>query len=153
VLLQAGANPVGADCSRADSPLAPVRIARESGWREMIETMLANMERREVARLYEPPQRGPVPPEARNTLERLVERYRDRLEPGRTQIVATVEVDAAGTSRSCELKEATGVAEIDDELCRLIDPTHRWSAARNAFGERVAGEGTVKVQIVDLDPR
>jgi hypothetical protein len=151
-LLAAGAEPAGAACGRADSPVAPVMIARELGWTELVEAMLAQMTRRQITELEEPPQRGPVSPEAINTLERLAERHSGELKQRRISIVAAVRVDASGTSRSCVLRSGTGVPGIDDELCRVIAATHRWAPARNPLGQPVDGEGIVRMAIVNRDP-
>ncbi|NIJ18358.1 hypothetical protein FHS95_000027 [Sphingomonas naasensis] len=148
-LLGAGASPAGA--GRVSDPTAPIQIARAMQWRAAVEAML---------------KRAPALREAVEDPPRLIERSRAglnaalaatvkgreaRLAPGPSTVYKlTVTVNPEGQAASCRIAPLTGADGLDRALCGAALRETRWKPGRGAFGEAVAGVGSLTAR---LEPR
>ena len=153
VLLQSGARPAGADCSRVDLPFGPcpdrprARLAAhdrgDAGEDGPAANCPSSTSRRNRARCR-PRRARPSSAWWTGTATSWARTHSDRGD-GR--------VDASGISRSGKLGRRPGCRKSTTSCAAGSTATHRWRPARNAFGERVDGEGILTMMIVNPDPR
>ena len=145
-LMKYGADPSGSPCQGLSAQTSPIQLARALRWREMIDAMRPHMTNASLTALRDPPKLrwkvGTYELNRRIELAR-TEHYADKLSGG--VLIARISVDASGNPIGCNLNPGSGSDPFDRTVCSHALLVTKWFAAKDEYGEPVAGEGSIRI--------